>query len=443
MDPEEMIRRARESLLKNSDAFRIPETPPATMPLLEKIKEKQKAPKPFADLDVLFIQHNLGPLVARLQAMKESGMDPGRCWFVDIPYSTNKQVVDRLVEIGFRRDRMALPFDDPLADYSIAQENRIGSLMELLMSREDPRPLLVVDDGAYFARFLNKISERSKNLLDHFNNTSVVEQTTRGHRYLVNHALEVIKRCNISAVTIAKCKTKTRFEGPFIGTAVARAMKNKVGKERIAKAKHIAVIGFGVVGRATVDEIKKLCPDGRKDIVDIDCSLREQATSPEDNCHGLPQLSDDYEYDVVMGCTGYNSFHLDQRKMLADKAVLASGSSAAIEFNRSGFIELADRYNDDEIEVLDRENTRSAGIHAEIRFRQEKGKTFSFLNAGFPVNFDGKLECLPSVLIQATHGLLYQASIQTLEQKGAGVNTVDPVEDDWIFDNAVDEISEL
>ena len=96
---------------------------------------------------------------------------------------------------------------------------------------------------------------------------------------------------------------------------------------------------------------------------------------------------------------------------------------------------------DDEIEITNRLETISKGIHAEIFIRQEKGKTFSFLNAGFPVNFDGRLECLPTGIIQATHGLLFAASIQTIAQKGPGINTVNPDDDDWIFKRAVNQLS--
>ena len=313
--------------------------------------------------------------------------------------------------------------------------------MEIIENREDPRPLLVIDDGAYFARYLNSLYTNSPNKLDHYVGTTVVEQTTRGHRYLCNNALDVLLRCGISVVSIAKCKTKKEFEGPFIGAAVSRALKRAIGKGRISDSKHIAVIGCGVVGEATIREICRICPDTKIDAIDIDGSARLKASRFSNKCEGLPQLRDDREYDIVFGCTGYNSFHLDQRKLLADNALLASGSSAAIEFNRTGFIELANRYEDDEIEILNKTETISKGIHAEIFIRQEKGKTFSFLNAGFPVNFDGKLECLPTIIIQATHGLLFVASIQALAQKGPGINTVDPDHDKWIFKRAVSDLA--
>ena len=430
-----------ENALNNFDSFQIPESPPESLLLLEELQHRLQQNKPFANIDVLFIQHHLGPFIGRLNVMIECGLDPARTWIVDIPYSTNSVVVDRLGELGFPEHQRTALFDHPLSNYGFSQAQRFSSLMEVLEKREDPRPLLVIDDGAYFARYLNSLYTHSPSQLNHYIGTSVVEQTTRGHRYLCNDALEVILRCGISVVSIAKCKTKKVFEGPFIGAAVSRALKRSIGEGRLSKAKHIAVIGCGVVGEATVKEICRICPDAKIDVVDVDASVREKVSGLSKNCEGLPQLHDYREYEIVFGCTGYNSFHLDQRKLLADGAVLASGSSAAIEFNRAGFIELADRYEDDEIEITNRLETISKGIHAEIFIRQEKGKTFSFLNAGFPVNFDGRLECLPTGIIQATHGLLFAASIQTIAQKGPGINTVNPDDDDWIFKRAVNQLS--
>lgn len=436
MNPNQVIEKA----LKNYDSFQIPKSPPENLSLIEAIQDRFLNSKPFANIDVLLIQHHLGPLIGRLNAMIECGLDPNRTWFADIPYSTNQDVVEKLIELGFSERRMSVRFDDPLEIYDSAQDQRVSSLMERIAEREDPRPLLVVDDGAYFVRYLNSLKTKPPILLERYAGTSVVEQTTRGHRYLFDNAHEVISRCGLSVVSIAKCKTKKNFEAPFIGAAVSRALQQSIGEERISNAKHIAVIGFGVVGKKTVEEIYRFYPDANIDIVDIDTDARAKASEAGENCEGIPQLRDDREYDIVLGCTGYNSFHLDQRKLLANKAVLASGSSAAIEFNRAGFIELADQYDYDEIEIVNRTKTISEGIHAEIIMR-EKEKTFSFLNAGFPVNFDGKLECLPTKMIQATHGLLFMAGIQSLGQEVPGITTINPEEDEWIFNRAVSELA--
>ncbi|MCK4833959.1 MAG: hypothetical protein KAT12_04245, partial [Gammaproteobacteria bacterium] len=380
MNHEQIIEKA----LVNYDLFQVAESPPEYLPLVAKLQERLGSDKPFANVDVLFIQHHLASFIGNLNAMKASGLSPDRTWFIDIPYSTSTEVVDKLGDLDFFKHQMTDLFDEPLSNYNHAQAQRVASLMKALEEREDPCPLLVIDDGAYFVRYLNGLKDHDPDRLHHYAGTSVVEQTTRGHRYLCNEALEVISRCNLSVISIAKCRTKKIFEGPFVGAAVPRALRRAVGDARLTSAKHLAIIGSGVVGEATIRELSRICPDTKIDVVDTDPFTREKASRFSKNCEGVPHLCNNKEYDIIFGCTGYNSFHLEQRKLLADNAILASGSSAAIEFNRTGFIELADKYVDDEIEVINRQETISQGIHAAIHLRHENGKRFSFLNAGFP-----------------------------------------------------------
>ena len=76
-EAREVIERA----LKVNDSFKIPEKGPENLSILKKIQERQQKDKPFAHLDVIFIQHHLGPFIARLNAMLDSDLEPGRCWF--------------------------------------------------------------------------------------------------------------------------------------------------------------------------------------------------------------------------------------------------------------------------------------------------------------------------------------------------------------------------
>ncbi len=423
--------------LKNFAEFKQPSAPLRHLPLLDELNQYHLGEQSFADIDVLFIQHHVGPFIAHLQAMVDKGMALERAWFVDIPYSSNDEVKELLVEFGFPVNQQALAFNDPLACYNSSQKNRLAVLLEVMERRKDPRSLLVVDDGAYFVRYLYHLAKISPQSASKYIGTKVVEQTTRGHRYLYStEGLGIIKSYKLSVVSIARAKTKKQFEGPFIGAVVSRAMKRAIGRQRFIDAANIAVIGCGVVGEATIKEILRISPDSIIDIVDTDAQARQRGKQFAPKCSGLSELRVDKQYDVVLGCTGYGSFSLDQRKLLSDGAVLASGSSAAVEFNRTKFIELADRNADDEIEVINRGETISAGIHAEIRIKHESGKMFSFLNGGFPVNFDGRMECLPTQIVQATHALLLAACKQVQLQQYAGMSHLNHDDDQWIFTKA-------
>ncbi len=424
---------------------KIPDKIAEELPLLNEFASRIRAKDIFSNTDIVFIQHHLGPFIPKIDAMIEKGLEKQRCWFIDIPYSTNAKVRSELEKLQFPVDHMALPFNDPIEDYDESQSARVSFLMLKLAKRDISRRLLVIDDGAYFARFLRKLMLHAPELKQAFANACIVEQTTRGHRFLLSYGEELAAFFNVKMVSIARCKTKLKLESPFIGAAVARAIMNSLKDSSLLQIRQIAIIGFGAVGEATVKQIAAKTKGSEIDIVEVSKQKLDKIRSlnkffPQNHFRGLRSLDTTKRYELVIGCTGYNSFRIDQRDMLADKAILVSGSSAAVEFNRAGFVELADRYPDDALMILDKEKTRKRGIHATIKLSLEGGRTAFFLNAGFPANFDGKMECLPLRVIQATHTLLYAAAVQALRQKKAGLNTINQKDDEWIFENALHQL---
>ena len=426
-----------DNAIKNFDNEIIPNEPPSELPLLNKFKAKYKKKDYFCDTDVLFIQHHLGPFLPKLKEMNNDGLEKVRCWFVDIPYSTNLDTKLILGKEGFGTEQMTNIFNDPLDDYDKNQSDRVKFLLFKLASKKDNRKLLVVDDGAYFLRFLYSANIHDPKLAEIFKGTRIVEQTTRGHRFIENQAIEIIKKYKLNVVSIARCHTKINFESAFIGATVSRALTNRIGDDELNEMKYISVIGFGAVGKATTERLLKKSPLAKIDVIDINESKRDDATKMSNRINALKSLNQKREYELIVGCTGDTSFELSDRKLLVNGAYLASGSSAAVEFNRQGFVELADKYPDDEIEILDKEETIKKGIHANIRFSQERGRIFTFLNSGFPVNFDGKMECLPPRVIQSTHTLLYAAAIQAVENSVPGtLQKIDGDVDHWIYNNS-------
>jgi len=90
-----------QKALERFERFQMPESPSENLSLLEELQNDLRGTKPFTNIDVLFIQHHLGPLIGRLNAMIANGMDPSRTWFVDIPYSTNINVIENWIRIVF------------------------------------------------------------------------------------------------------------------------------------------------------------------------------------------------------------------------------------------------------------------------------------------------------------------------------------------------------
>ncbi|MCZ6603113.1 MAG: hypothetical protein O6952_08905, partial [Planctomycetota bacterium] len=351
--------------------------------MLDKLRLRSTESKDFKGVDVLFIQHFLGSFIPRLSAMRANGLDPDRSWFIDIPYSTNRVVLQWIRNFA-PEGHVPEVFDDPLAPYSDRQLERVIDMLRRIANRKDPRPLLVVDDGAYFVRALKHLRPLEPEFVEMFREASVVEQTTRGLRYLMDCGAQLINDLRLTVVSIARCRTKRLFEAPFIGAVVSRSILRTVEAAGgdWSRIKRVAILGFGPVGRATMNALRERIKFA------IDVVEPDEAKHAEiEKLGGTPMLDlpealpKDRMYDLVVGCTGYNSFKLHQRSLLAKEAFLASGSSAALEFNRAGFVELASSEEEKGIKVLDREETIAQGIHAPIRMEIENHGRFVFLNA--------------------------------------------------------------
>jgi len=336
---------------------------------------------------------------------------------------------------------MVNPFSDPIAPYSRRQIERVEYLITRLLNQSDDK-ILVIDDGAYFARALRHQFSRNKKLINQLKKRGIkiVEQTTRGHRFLKNELEKnFLIDQDISAVSIARVNTKHNIESPFIGAAVARKVIEKLEETgRIEEGLgRVLVIGFGAVGKATTKELVKLGPTQPIEVYDTDQKLSNEIKDMK--AKPLDSFPKEGPYDTVFGCTGYTSLNtVEKLKILADDAVLISASSAAIEFNREDFIDDAYESDEDDFFIIEPEKARNKGIHASIHMNLEK-KQFSFLNAGFPINFDGTLECIPSSIIQITHGLLIAAANQTITAP-AGLHHLNPKDDKWFTEHGLNWI---
>jgi hypothetical protein len=392
-------------------------------------------------VDVLFIQHHLGPFIPKLKTMFHYGLEPSRCWFVDIPYSTNASVREELKKLGCSEVQMTGPFNDPIAPYSKRQLERVEFVLRSYANWKRSKKLLVIDDGAYFMRTLNWLLPRDKELVLGFKQrpTHIVEQTTRGHRYLEQHQVNgLLKFLNIPVVSIARTETKYDLESPFIGAAVSRAVKRALEESgRLKKGLgRVLIIGFGAVGRATACELMSLKTE--KPMHVYDKRWKElQPMIEEIGTQALKAFPNEGPYDTIFGCTGYASFPLTKIGILSHDAILVSGSSAAVEFNREKFIDLAYRNDKDDFFIIEPEKSRRLGIHASLEM-QKGDIRFSFLNAGFPVNFDGRMECLPYLIIQITHGLLLAAAKESLNSATKpGFHNLNRQDDQWFKEHGL------
>lgn len=445
-----MIIDIQKSLVKASNEIEGETFDPyESLPVVERFCKVRLKPEIFRKRDILFIQHVLAPFIHRLELMEKYGRcDFDNCWFVDIPYSTSSIVKNKITKFC-NKENFAKKHNDALALYSIAQKNRLVQVLKKIA--ENKRKLLIVDDGAYAVRALACMEMHEPEFVKEFceRGISVVEQTTRGHNIFTKNDdfelyLNFLTRNKISVISIAKTKTKYQIESPFIGLAVSHAILKEIGKfQKANKAlEKILVIGFGAVGEATVKALLRKYMPNQVYVSEPKPSLTDEITKL--GVKHVPKLDDSFfdkktnqDYDAVIGCTGYGSFLPKDIKILNDNAVLASGSSAAIEFNRPKFLEkLMDPCSD--FHITNKTTILRDGLHARIDMKKDS-KRFSFINAGFPANFDGEPECLPPQVIQFTHALLVAASQETISAE-PGFKELNNLDDDWIFEESIIEL---
>lgn len=423
-------------MLINSVRFQnlIPSGPLDTLPILEKYRRERFRAR-LNGMHVLFVQHHLAPFVARLNAMYKDGLNPTNSWFIDIPYSTNRDVRSHIYGRVNRKNFLE-EYCDPFRDYNVSQAKRVKRLLRKLAGQPCNKGILILDDGAYVLKMLAS-PRTSSDIRERFRNARVVEQTTRGYRFLESaEGQQIIHQLGIVAVSIARSLTKLIFEAPSIGIAVGHAV-NRAIKRRHLEPSRTLIIGFGSIGSATANALKRTYPKLQIDVID---SSRDRVEIAGRKFRPFPStqipVNKKESYDLVVGCTGGTNFTKKNLNLLSKVAFLASGSSAAVEFDRAELVKEADRDPDDDFVVLNNRESDQSNIHADIRFKYGKDRKFTILNAGFPVNFDGRPEHIPTLLIQPTHCLLYAAVVQAMSLKSPGLRLLDPSDDYWILQEA-------
>jgi len=395
------------------------------MPLLEQFVREREREQPFAGVTAVLIQHQLGNQGPQIEAMVRLGLDPRRTIWLDIPYTSNERFRDvvgerhKIPSRNFRVSRYRVL--DAYAEYQFRRTQEI--VVQLL--RNPPDKLLVLDDGAYFL-------EAASGFRAQLPNVAIVEQTTRGILKMEDSvALDRYAR-RYPVVNVAESTPKRELESPWIGSAVVlalthqlEALKKRSPRFAVTPESPCLVLGYGAVGKQVARHLKSTAHvhvfDFKKERMDEAAAdgfptweRRGQAKLPEE------QL---IKFKLIVGCSGRASFGVGDRAFLDPHAVLASASSGSVELSRGDFIDLAASSSIDDIEVH-HSGVDPRRIHQNLRMGLVDREVV-FLNAGFPVNFDGRLNCVPSRYMQPTATLMVAGAMQALTATGRGLIDVD------------------
>jgi S-adenosylhomocysteine hydrolase len=402
---------------------------PESLPLLDDYRSRFGA-LPLGAWDVLLIRHHLGGVLRLVDAMLADGMTVGSTWHVDIPYSTNVEVNEVLRAVWPTPDRLPARWEDPLGDYAHVQMLRVGMTVARVIGRPDPRPLLVVDSGAHFVRSFLELEQLG--LADPSQiapGAAIVEQTTRGHKYLLANA-DQVRRLGIAVVSIARATAKVEVEAPAIGASIAASVAAQVDPS----TERIAVLGYGVIGEAVVHSLRGRFAGAAITVVDPRPEARARAAGAPGGWRVAARLDGDQRPELVVSCTGTKTIRLADCWLLAERAVLANGASVAAEIDKADLIEAAHQDADD-VKLLNEAAARAAGLHASLEFRV-RDRHITLLNGGFPVNHTGAVESIPVHLLQPTYALLWSGIQQALASR-PGVHDLAPDADRWVLDGAL------
>jgi S-adenosylhomocysteine hydrolase len=380
------------------------------MPALRQVVERARDRQPLRDRVLLLIQHQMEDGLAQVQALLDLGARPADVHWIDIPYTSRPAVRAELVRMGAREENLWVHRFPALGSYEAYQLPRVRRWIdERWEGACGGRPLVVLDDGGYFLRALGPAPVDRR--------ASVVEQTLRG--------IEVVRRCpealgclaRVPLINVGESRPKKQLEPPAIARSVLAGLEGDFGELGVDPwSDPWLVVGWGSIGSAVGRALQARKPPAEIAVWDLDPG---KVGAAGELGHRVPAAGDVDRFGVVIGATGEQT--LDERvlRSLGDGALLASVSSASVEFCRDALLSQTDRFR------LERRE-RIGDLHSHLLFRRDAERSFVLLNGGFPVNFDrGIVDRIAPEDIQFTAALMVHAAVQAAEARSPGLHDVD------------------
>lgn len=388
------------------------------MPLLKQFVKRQRPAQPLRGVTALLIQHQLANQAPLAEALVRLGLDPTEIYWLDIPYTSSERfrvtISDRL---GIPEENFWVNRYRVLEPYSSHQLRRTQEIIRHLL-RNPPRRLLVLDDGAYFL-------EAAMAFRRQFQDVAIVEQTTRGLIKLDdNRSLGAYAEA-FRIVNVARSRPKLTLEAPWIGAAVLLALEKHLNdlssqsrKFKVHRTSPCLVLGYGSIGRQVAHHLRGLA---QVHVFDNKAVRRTQAAN--DGFLIWNRENRGVDFKLVVGCSGRQSFGVEDYCNLDAHAVLVSASSGSVELSRNEFIDYASASRIDDV-FIESDRLLEDRIHQALWMRLADRQVV-FLNAGFPINFDGRLSCIPARFMQPTAMLMVQGAIQALASSEPGLIPID------------------
>lgn len=384
---------------------------PDSLPLLEQLVDNYASEQPLKGVHALMFQHLLGTQYAQTAALIELGLEPDNITWVDLPYTSSPIVRNALIEnLSIPSENFHRYSDGLLAPYALSQRARVNRIVRRLMENP-PEKFIVLDDGAYFLESAMCFNRSMPNM-------AIVEQTTRGIIKIEKSAALQHEAQKSPIINVAQCNAKATLEPPFIARAVTRALSLKFKRlEFELNNKKVLVLGYGNIGRSVARFIHSDLDVPAESIFVYDKKF--SSTQLDVDGFSIWNKSDlQSRFDLIVGCSGENSFTVDDFVYTNDGALLVSCSSGQVEFSRKEFVELADMHKNDDILIVKSE-FNEFDMHADIPIQFPQRKV-TMVNGSWPINFGGAVNCIPPEYTQPIACMMVRGAIQAVEMINSG-----------------------
>jgi len=318
----------------------------STLPALQDIKDII-SDKHLTDVYLLGCQHILPSTHLMIRSMISLGLDPHKLALIGKCYSTNKTVMQNMLDEGIFVCNSSVKFNSNLS-FDEQFHQSVNLFLQTQIQRMQPKKdstIIILDDGGEL------ITCASQNLAKTYPNIFGVEQTASGSHKFLKTTL------NFPVNNVALSKTKLEFESPLIAKATTDVLEEKTSLSAAAH-KEILLIGKGSIGGAIYDRIK-LIYKNQHNIVAYDAANEKSQML-------YPDFS---KFDLIIGATGTQSMSSHYFAFLKKNSVLASVSSADREFDAVNFRKLSGK---------------EWKTHDDVFYNGA-----CLLNCGFPINFTG------------------------------------------------------
>lgn len=409
------------------DFSNIDQTIPRNLPLLDAWVVKQRKNQPLKNVTLLLIQHQLGNQYPQAKALLDLGLEPTNLIWVDIPYTSTPKVRQAMInDLKIPKTSFHVHSFKVLDRYPPYQIRRVQEIFAQLLV-DPPDRLVVLDDGAYFLEAASCFAKQLPAV-------AIAEQTTRGLIKIERSPTLQWYKSLIPIINVARSVPKQTLEPPFIGLAVCESLlKQLVSFLDTSQKLRCLILGFGSIGEQIAKFLPKKLDIDRSQIHVYDPRHSRQKAALDSHFSRWDRKDFNHKFHIVIGCSGHQSFTLDDRIYLEDGAVLASASSGTVELSRQDFIELAAVSENDDISIS-RKGLDEFDVHSNLQIKLVD-RSVIFVNGGFPVNFDGRVNCIPGHYIQPTPTMMVAAAVQAvkaLDKRQRGIIKLDAEFCAWV-----------